>query len=107
MRVPVASPSPRAEPLSRPARAARRRSPRAALAAMMASGLLTFGSAGAADTAALVMADDAHDVILEVSVNGESTALLAHFRERDGHLSASGADLRTIGFATDRLGIAD
>ncbi|WP_422110696.1 fimbria/pilus outer membrane usher protein [Burkholderia multivorans] len=107
MRVLVAPPSPHAEPPSRAARAARPRSPRATLAAMMAGGLLAFGAARAADTSALVMADDAHDVILEVSVNGESTALLAHFRERDGHLSASGADLRTLGFATDRLGIAD
>ncbi|MBR8161926.1 fimbrial biogenesis outer membrane usher protein [Burkholderia vietnamiensis] len=73
----------------------------------MISGILALNTAHAADSPELDMADGAHDVILEVSVNGESTTLLAHFRERNGHLSASGADLRTIGIATDRLGIAD
>ncbi|WP_244122767.1 fimbria/pilus outer membrane usher protein [Burkholderia metallica] len=77
------------------------------LAAVVAGRLLVHGAARADEPAALVMTDSVHDVILEVSINGESTALLAHFRERDGHLSASGADLRTIGVATDRLGIAD
>ncbi|KWF29490.1 fimbrial protein [Burkholderia cenocepacia] len=80
-------------------------SPRATLIAVMISGLLALNTAHATDS--LDMADGAHDVILEVSVNGESTTLLAHFRERNGHLSASGADLRTIGIATNRLGIAD
>ncbi|KGC03773.1 MULTISPECIES: fimbria/pilus outer membrane usher protein [Burkholderia] len=77
------------------------------LAAVVAGGLLVRGGARADEPAALVMTDRTHDVILEVSVNGESTTLLVHFRERDGHLSASGADLRTVGVATDRLGIAD
>ncbi|WP_235212746.1 fimbria/pilus outer membrane usher protein [Burkholderia paludis] len=84
-----------------------RRSPHVAVAAVVTAGLLAFGQAHADDHPALVMTDGTHDVILEVSVNGENTALLAPFRERAGHLSASGADLRTIGFATDRLGIAD
>ncbi|VBB11052.1 fimbria/pilus outer membrane usher protein [Burkholderia stabilis] len=105
MRRPAPSPTPRAGTIAANARAPRW--PRAALAAIVAGGLLAPGWTRADEPAALVMSDSAHDVILEVSVNGENTALLAHFRERDGHLSASGADLRTIGFATGRLGIAD
>ncbi|WP_423391903.1 fimbria/pilus outer membrane usher protein [Burkholderia sp. LMG 21824] len=107
MRRPAPPPSPRAR--TRPANGRRTplRSPRAALAAVVAGGLLALGCARADEPAALVMTDSMHDVILEVSVNGENTTLLAHFRERDGHLSASGADLHTIGLATDRLGIAD
>lgn len=77
------------------------------LAAIVAGGLLALGPVRADELPVLVMTDGTHDVILEVSVNGENTTLLAHFRERDGHLSASGADLRTIGVATDRLGLAD
>ncbi|WP_175044864.1 fimbria/pilus outer membrane usher protein [Burkholderia lata] len=107
MRRPASPPSPRAGRFPANGRETRRRSPRAALAAIVAGSLLVLGSARADEPAALVMTDSTHDVVLEVSVNGESTALLAHFRERDGRLSASGADLRTIGFATDRLGIAD
>nr|WP_098549213.1 fimbria/pilus outer membrane usher protein [Burkholderia sp. JKS000303] len=107
MRRPASSPSPRAATLPASVPGTRRHPPRAALAAVVAGALLALGSARAAEPSALVMADSTHDVILEVSVNGESTALLAHFSEHDGHLSASGADLRTIGFATERLGIAD
>ncbi|WP_193098062.1 fimbria/pilus outer membrane usher protein [Burkholderia sp. Z1] len=107
MRRPAPSPSPRAGPFPAIGRGTPRRAARAVLAAAVASGLLAPGYARADEPTALVMTDSVHDVILEVSVNGENTALLAHFRERDGHLSASGADLRTIGFATDRLGIAD
>ncbi|OXI48612.1 fimbria/pilus outer membrane usher protein [Burkholderia aenigmatica] len=107
MRRPASPPSPRTGTFPANRRGTPRRSPRAALAAVVAGSLLALGPAHADEPSALVMTDSVHDVILEVSVNGESTALLAHFRERDGHLSASGADLRTIGFATDRLGIAD
>ncbi|WP_174951882.1 fimbria/pilus outer membrane usher protein [Burkholderia lata] len=107
MRRPASPPSPCAGRFPANGRDTPRRSPRAALAAIVAGSLLVLGAARADEPAALVMTDSTHDVVLEVSVNGESTALLAHFRERDGRLSASGADLRTIGFATDRLGIAD
>ncbi|RQS91155.1 fimbria/pilus outer membrane usher protein [Burkholderia seminalis] len=107
MRRPASSPSPRAGARPANGRGTSRRTRRIVLAAVVAGRLLVLGGARADEPAALVMTDRTHDVILEVSVNGENTALLAHFRERDGRLSASGADLRTIGFATDRLGIAD
>ncbi|KVG62026.1 fimbrial protein [Burkholderia pseudomultivorans] len=97
----------RPAPFPVPLRRAPRRASRAACAAVVAGSLLALGAARADEPAALVMAEGKHDVILGVSVNGDDTALLAHFVERDGHLSASGADLRAIGFATDRLGIAD
>ncbi|KWE61377.1 MULTISPECIES: fimbria/pilus outer membrane usher protein [Burkholderia] len=101
------APSPRAGTFPPDGRRTSRRARRLVLAAVVAGGLLVRGGARADEPAALVMTDRTHDVILEVSVNGESTTLLVHFRERDGHLSASGADLRTVGVATDRLGIAD
>ncbi|RQT76352.1 fimbrial biogenesis outer membrane usher protein [Burkholderia cepacia] len=107
MRRPASPPSPRAGMAPANGRGAPRRLPRAVLAAVVAGGLLAFGPVRADEPPVLVMTDGTHDVILEVSVNGENTTLLAHFRERDGHLSASGADLRTIGVATDRLGLAD
>ncbi|MCA3786748.1 fimbria/pilus outer membrane usher protein, partial [Burkholderia sp.] len=107
MRRPAPSHSPRAGTFPVNGRRTSRRARRILLVAVVAGRLLAHGAARADEAAALVMTDGIHDVILEVSVNGENTTLLAHFRERDGHLSASGADLRTIGFATDRLGIAD
>ncbi|MCA8254883.1 fimbria/pilus outer membrane usher protein [Burkholderia sp. AU31624] len=107
MRRPAPPPSPHTGSVPASGRGAPRRSPRTAVAAVVAGGLFALGWAHADEPSALVMTDSTHDVILEVSVNGENTALLAHFRERDGHLSASGADLHTIGVATDRLGIAD
>lgn len=48
-----------------------------------------------------------HDVYLEVVLNGQSTSLIAHFRELNGRLAATGKDLSDIGLAIDRLGVAD
>ncbi|MBR8397395.1 fimbrial biogenesis outer membrane usher protein [Burkholderia cenocepacia] len=107
MRRPAPAPSPRAGTFPVHGRSTRRHARRLVLVAVVAGSLLVRGGARADEPTTLVMTDRTHDVILEVSVNGESTTLLVHFSERDGRLSASGADLRTIGVATDRLGIAD
>jgi len=40
-------------------------------------------------------------------LNGQRTSLIAHFRERDGKLSATAKDLSELGIATDKLGAAD
>ncbi|WP_083654659.1 fimbria/pilus outer membrane usher protein, partial [Burkholderia sp. SRS-W-2-2016] len=48
----------------------------------------------------------ARDLYLEVMLNGQRTSLIAHFRERDGHLSASAQDLDELGVATAKLGAA-
>ncbi|OAJ59980.1 fimbria/pilus outer membrane usher protein [Paraburkholderia ginsengiterrae] len=45
-----------------------------------------------------------HDLYLEVMLNGQRTSLIAHFRERDGKLSATAEDLSDIGIATGKLG---
>ncbi|QGZ65997.1 fimbria/pilus outer membrane usher protein [Paraburkholderia acidisoli] len=37
------------------------------------------------------------DLYLEVTLNGQRTALIAHFRQRDGHLYADAGDLDAIG----------
>ncbi|MFM0661766.1 fimbria/pilus outer membrane usher protein [Paraburkholderia sediminicola] len=47
------------------------------------------------------------DLYLEVMLNGQRTSLIAHFREADGRLSATGKDLSEVGIATDKLGAAD
>ncbi|MEW6344374.1 MAG: fimbria/pilus outer membrane usher protein [Pseudomonadota bacterium] len=47
-----------------------------------------------------------HDLYLAVSLNGQSTSLIAHFRETDGHLVATGKDLSDLGLAIERIGIA-
>lgn len=47
-----------------------------------------------------------NEVFLEVKINGESTGLITHFRQTQGHLSTTGKDLREIGFKTDVLGVA-
>ncbi|MFM0415096.1 fimbria/pilus outer membrane usher protein [Paraburkholderia aromaticivorans] len=47
------------------------------------------------------------DLYLEVMLNGQRTALIAHFRETDGRLSATAQDLNDIGVATDKLGAAN
>jgi outer membrane usher protein len=52
-------------------------------------------------------AKEPHDLYLEVSVNGELTPSIVHFREQNGRLSATGADLATLGLAIDKLGIAE
>ena len=58
----------------------------------------------------LLAGDNAHearDLNLEVSLNGQRTSLIAHMREVDGHLIATGKDLNGLGIATERLGMAD
>ncbi|MDE1182787.1 fimbria/pilus outer membrane usher protein [Paraburkholderia sp.] len=47
--------------------------------------------------------DTARDLYLEVNLNGQRTALIAHFRERGGKLFASAKDLSEIGLLPDRL----
>ncbi|CAM2150966.1 Fimbrial protein [Pararobbsia alpina] len=49
---------------------------------------------------------DAHDVYLEVEINGERTSLIVHFVETKGKLSATGEDLASIGVAIERAHIA-
>jgi outer membrane usher protein len=51
--------------------------------------------------------NESRDLYLEVMLNGQRTALIAHFRELDGRLFATGKDLDSLGIAIDRLGIAD
>ncbi|MCP3707177.1 fimbria/pilus outer membrane usher protein [Paraburkholderia sp. CNPSo 3274] len=80
-------------------------------AVLAALGLLAVGCTRVYGQGALQMADASanspHDVILEVDLNGQRTSLLAHFRELNGHLAATGRDLSDIGLATAALGIAD
>lgn len=48
----------------------------------------------------------ARDLYLEVTLNGQRTSLIVHFREANRRLSASGRDLGDIGVAIDKLGVA-
>jgi outer membrane usher protein len=64
------------------------------------------GTQPAATTAAS-RAVAGRDLYLEVMLNGQRTSLIAHFRERDGKLSATAKDLSELGIATDKLGAAD
>ncbi|WP_321887056.1 fimbria/pilus outer membrane usher protein [Paraburkholderia bannensis] len=43
------------------------------------------------------------DLYLEVTLNGDRTALIAHFRQREGRLYAEAADLDTIGLRVPEL----
>lgn len=70
-----------------------------------ASGQATTAQPAATKSARDVTAG--RDLYLEVMLNGQRTGLIAHFREVDGRLSATGKDLSEIGVATDKLGAAD
>jgi outer membrane usher protein len=59
-----------------------------------------------ADGVAATSPASAPTVYLEVDLNDQRTSLIMPFREENGHLSATGKDLDTIGLAIDRLGIA-
>lgn len=52
-------------------------------------------------------AHESRDLYLEVTLNGQRTSVIVHFREVDGHLVATGSDLNSLGIETERLGIAD
>lgn len=69
-----------------------------------------FDMADSASTPLVHRADrsdtNAHDVYLEVEINGEPTPLIVHFLEASGKLSATGDDLASIGIAIDRAHIA-
>jgi outer membrane usher protein len=81
----------------------------AVTSAMSANSAMSAMSA-TAEPAAIKTASHAvagRDLYLEVMLNGQRTSLIAHFRERDGKLSASAKDLSDIGIATDKLGAAD
>jgi len=76
-------------------------------AILVAVGLLPLGSLQAQAINPPSGAQAAHDVYLEVDVNDQPTSIIAHFHEMNGHLSATGKELKDLGFAVDRLGIAD
>src|SRR6202022_2652198 len=78
--------------------------------AAVAAGLFAVGCTCVHAQALLLPADASanlpRDLYLEVDLNGQRTSLIAHFRESNGRLSATGRDLSDIGLAIDRLGIA-
>ncbi|CAN7184567.1 fimbria/pilus outer membrane usher protein [Trinickia sp. LjRoot230] len=83
------------------------------VATAIAIGLSIGGSAQAAAQSAqsMVIMDDAsadasQNLVLAVTINGEPSPLLAHFRERNGHLMATVKDLGELGLAVEKLGIA-
>ena len=77
-------------------------------AALVAAGVLALGYPQV-HAAGLPPAGEQtpHDVYLEVDINDQPTSIIAHFQEMNGHLASSGKELKDLGFAVDRLGIAD
>lgn len=78
---------------------------------MFAAGLCALGCSSTHAQAPLILADAGanlpRDLYLEVSLNGQPTTLIAHFREVNGHLTATGKDLSELGFAIERMGLAE
>lgn len=87
----------------------KRRCARVLVGACASCAILAAGRTNAQDAPAPGATDSnsVHDIYLEVDINGQQTSVITHFRERQGHLSATGEDLRALGLELGSLGVHD